>query len=354
MPEILAVKDILWNKSSSETVQRAGQKSIDVAYFSTLVEERYLDNFVIDITILKVLQDCQGSKALYLPSETHTLLQTNHKFLCRKVGDEVFSKSTEEELDLLLCPLHMNMSHLVLIANDLVGKKLLFDDGYKLQPDSSILLSVKYLLDVLHELRPNAQRFSSSFWSTADHFERFGMPSQNNCDSTGQGSGSCGVARCHSGSKGPYFEGTFQCSVPGWMEIHTDEEIRKLGDHPGVPLLFGVCTKRAPLHIIMQFHGDKENYKSVTICSALSRETISDRATWLNIIRKFASALVHVHDVGLLHNDIKANNVLLDSVDGAFNPVIIDLARVLRWAVQKDQKLCPRRSKRSTWRIFST
>ena len=193
VPEISAIKDILWNKSSSETVLRAGQKSIDVASFSTLVEERYLDNFVIDVTILKFLQDCQGSKALYLPSETHTWLQTNHQFLCRKVVNEVFSNSREEEFDLLLCPLHMNQSHWGLIAIDLVGKKLLFDDGYKLQPDSSILPSMKYLLDVLHELRPNAQCFSSSFWSTADHFERFGMPSQHDCDSTGQGSGSCGV-----------------------------------------------------------------------------------------------------------------------------------------------------------------
>ena len=193
MPEILAIKDVLWNKTSSETVLRAGQKSIDVASFSTLVEERYLDNFVIDVTILKFLQDCKGSKALYLPSETHTWLQTNHQFLCRKVGDEVLSNSREEEFDLLLCPLHMNQSHWGLIAIDLVGKKLLFDDGYKLQPDSSILPSMKYLLDVLHELRPNAQCFSRSFWSTADHFERFGMPSQNDYDSTGQGSGSCGV-----------------------------------------------------------------------------------------------------------------------------------------------------------------
>lgn len=71
-PGILAIKDVSWNKSRSETVLRAGQKSIDVASFSTLVEERYLDNFVIDVTILKFLQDCQGSRTIYFPSETHT------------------------------------------------------------------------------------------------------------------------------------------------------------------------------------------------------------------------------------------------------------------------------------------
>jgi len=65
----------------------------------------------------------------------------------------------------------MNQNLWGLIAIDLVGKKLLFDDGHKLQPDSSILPSMKYLLDALHELRPKTQCFSSSFWSTADHFE---------------------------------------------------------------------------------------------------------------------------------------------------------------------------------------
>ena len=89
----------------------------------------------------------------------------------------------------------------------------------------------------------------------------------------------------------------------------------------------------------MQFHGDRENYKSVTIHRALSSGTIFDRATWLDIIRKFASALVHVQDVGFLHNDIKANNVLLDIIDGAFNPVIIDFGKSLPMGSAKGPKI---------------
>jgi len=115
--------------------------------------------------------------------------------------------------------------------------------------------------------------------------------------------------------------------------------IRKLGHHRGVPLLFGVCSEHAPFRITMQFHGDRENHKSVTIHRALSSGTISDRVTWLNIIRKFAIALVHTHDVGFLHNDIKANNVLLDIVDGAFNPVIIDFGKSLPMGSAKGPKV---------------
>lgn len=89
----------------------------------------------------------------------------------------------------------------------------------------------------------------------------------------------------------------------------------------------------------MQFHGDRENYKSVTIHRALSSGMISDRVAWLDIIRKFASALVHVHNIGFLHNDSKANNVLLDIVDGAFNPVIIDFGNSIPMGSAKGSKV---------------
>ena len=124
--------------------------------------------------------------------------------------------------------------------------------------------------------------------------------------------------------------------TPGQAEDRVRQEliyeariIRKLGDHPGVPFLFGVCSEQAPFRIIMQFHGDRENQKSLTIHHALSSGTISDRATWIDIIKKLAIALIHVHDVGFLHNDIKANYIILDIVDGAFNPVIIDFGKSL-------------------------
>lgn len=33
--------------------------------------------------------------------------------------------------------------------------------------------------------------------------------------------------------------------------------IIKLVDHPGVTLLFGVCSERAPIRIVMQFYGNR-------------------------------------------------------------------------------------------------
>ena len=99
----------------------------------------------------------------------------------------------KEELQLILCPLHMNGSHWGLVVIDLLNGKLLFDDGYKLQPDSSVLANMKSLLDIFQQLRPGALCFGNTFWSSIDQFERFGMPSQHECARTGQGTGSCGV-----------------------------------------------------------------------------------------------------------------------------------------------------------------
>lgn len=194
--DISAIKEVLWNQRGDKTVLRAGRKSIDVSSFSTLVEERYLDNFVIDVCISWFLQDCQsqiGSKALYLPSETHTWLSTNSRQFIEGKLQEVLATSKENEFELLLCPLNMDQKHWGIIVIDLLNSKLLFDDGYQLQPDPSVLLSIKYILDVFHELRPDAHCFSGLFWSSTDAFERFGMPSQISCAQTGQGMGSCGV-----------------------------------------------------------------------------------------------------------------------------------------------------------------
>lgn len=197
--DISTIKKVLWNQSGSATVLRAGCKSIDVSSFSTLVEERYLDNFIIDVSISWFLLEGQGkktnicSKVLYLPSETHTWLNVNDKKFLKGKLQEVLFTSKEDEFEIILCPLHMNQMHWGIIVIDLLNRKLLFDDGYHLKPDSNVLPSIKHILDVFHELRPDANCFSSFFWSSITDFEHFGMPSQAICSQTGQGVGSCGV-----------------------------------------------------------------------------------------------------------------------------------------------------------------
>ena len=112
--------------------------------------------------------------------------------------------------------------------------------------------------------------------------------------------------------------------------IYEARIINKLGDHPGLPLLFGVCSKRAPFRLIIQFHGEIDRNAAFTISSALTKVAISTVTEWLDVIRKVAEALIHFHNAGFAHNDIKGNNVVLDKASkGKYNPVLIDFGKSL-------------------------
>ena len=102
--------------------------------------------------------------------------------------------------------------------------------------------------------------------------------------------------------------------------------VRSLGDHPGLPLLFGVSSLTQPFRLILQFHG--EDGSSTTIDKAVAKGIIPDRKPWMAILLKVCCALGHVHNNGYLHNDLKANNVVLEKRgDSQYAPVLIDFGK---------------------------
>jgi len=107
--------------------------------------------------------------------------------------------------------------------------------------------------------------------------------------------------------------------------IHEAQIITQLGDHPGLPLLFGICSNCTPYQLILQFHGDGIN--SITIAKALYSKAITKKKEWSKIIVDTAKALDHIHQVGFLHNDLKTNNVVLDKRASSYTPVIIDFGK---------------------------
>ena len=100
--------------------------------------------------------------------------------------------------------------------------------------------------------------------------------------------------------------------------------ISHLKDHAGVPLLFGVITKNMPVHLVTKFHGHKD--QSLTLRRAV-RKMILNKPTWLCILNKVAEALDHIHSSGILCNDLKENNVVLEKREAYWNPVIIDFGK---------------------------
>lgn len=107
---------------------------------------------------------------------------------------------------------------------------------------------------------------------------------------------------------------------------HEADVLLRLGDHPGIPLLFGVCLKEKPVSIVMKFHGDGKD--SLTVYKAAKNNLISEKKEWNTILCETADALDHRHRCGYAHNDLKSNNVVLEKrEDERLHPVIIDFGQ---------------------------
>ena len=105
---------------------------------------------------------------------------------------------------------------------------------------------------------------------------------------------------------------------------HEVKMINHLEDHRGIPLLFSVVTKSEPLRLVTKFHGQKD--KGLTLHRAMRKEKL-DKPCWLGILKNILEALGHIHSCGILHNDLKSNNVIMEQREGEWNPVIIDFGK---------------------------
>ena len=108
--------------------------------------------------------------------------------------------------------------------------------------------------------------------------------------------------------------------------LHEAGVITALGDHANLPMLFGVVTKSLPLCLVLQFHGI--NQESTTLHQAASKNLLNS-TDCISLFIEIASTLSYVHSKGYLHNDIKANNVVLErkSDSAKYDPILIDFGK---------------------------
>ena len=192
--ELEAVESALWNCPSNRPVLKYGTKVLDATSFSDLVEERYIDSFVIDICISKFLDEASASHAyvntVYFPSEFHDWMSSNDKkFQQLRLIEQLVNA---HDLQQILIPVYMP-SHWGLIFIDVANHIMYFDDGLTSQVPTNTLPFVKSALELLSEMYPHHGALQTRFWRNSNRFERFGMPSQVPVNSTHIGTGSCGV-----------------------------------------------------------------------------------------------------------------------------------------------------------------
>ena len=194
--DLVQLQDVLWHHPASYPIIRHGKKAIDPNSFSDLVGERYIDSFVIDICINKILDESRSNGrnvTVYFPSEFYDWMNSDDK----QFQQLQLSRMTKEiahinNMQQILVPVYLP-KHWGLIFIDLVNQELYFDDGLMVAVPWMVLPYVKKSLDLLLEMYPCHPALKSKFWQNCSDFVRFGMPSQALVNPGMIGAGSCGI-----------------------------------------------------------------------------------------------------------------------------------------------------------------
>ena len=97
--------------------------------------------------------------------------------------------------------------------------------------------------------------------------------------------------------------------------------------HSNLPWLYGVSEHGPHKMLVLTFHGI--NGKPYTVCKALRTkcEDIPFEINWKNILLGLFSAVKYIHDKGILHNDIKSDNILIDDRSSVSQSILIDFGK---------------------------
>nr|XP_054754536.1 uncharacterized protein LOC129260597 [Lytechinus pictus] len=104
-----------------------------------------------------------------------------------------------------------------------------------------------------------------------------------------------------------------------------------LADHPSFPKTIGVVDIDGAPSLVLEFLGDKETGDVFSLSQAIKHPSPSLRQKdWFGIITDIVNGMKAMHAKGLLHNDLKPNNVLLqwDYNDKRWHAFIIDMGKV--------------------------
>lgn len=114
-----------------------------------------------------------------------------------------------------------------------------------------------------------------------------------------------------------------------YNEVHAEANILlKIPSHPGIPMLIGVYTTSTPFVLatkLCKIAGKPETYSN--FLRSQQEDSRPNLQLALYLLLSVGEALSHIFSVGILHNDIKGNNVVLEDANGLKRGVLIDFGK---------------------------
>lgn len=95
--------------------------------------------------------------------------------------------------------------------------------------------------------------------------------------------------------------------------------------HPGIPLVFGICTTK-PYLLILNFYC--VNGQSYTLSRMLRSTTqMLSHQSWIKLLIDVIEALLYIHSKCFIHGDLKSDNIVVSHSNNKYSPVIIDFGK---------------------------
>lgn len=120
------------------------------------------------------------------------------------------------------------------------------------------------------------------------------------------------------------FKDLSDCNV-----VHAEANfLLKIPSHPGIPMLIGVCTSGKPFVLatkLCETVGKPETFSS--FLKGQQKLSKPNLPLALKLLLSIGEVLNHLFSVGILHNDIKGNNVVLEDANGLKRGVLIDFGK---------------------------
>lgn len=80
--------------------------------------------------------------------------------------------------------------------------------------------------------------------------------------------------------------------------------------HPNIVLFMGACTTADTIYIVTEYCSNRSIYEQFFKTEIINRISFSDKIKWA---MEIAAGLTKLHSCGIVHHDLKLENILLDN-----------------------------------------